>query len=139
MRAEQVDARLCEWAQWVALGAGGGDGYPHTNVLHESWSPARGQMQASALVARSDARERAVADAVRQLSTRLRDTVCVHYCKRLAVTEQAALLGCAVSTVHARVREAQRLVGELLLGVVPASMSVQAGSRHEPDPRRAFT
>lgn len=109
---EQIDSRLKEWATWVTVGDA--SGYPATNVLHESWSPGRGAMQVSAGVCRARDRERAVGAAIKQLSARLQDTVCVYYCKRLSVVEQAEVLGCGESTVRARVREARRLLGQWL-------------------------
>lgn len=105
---DQVHVRLVEWAAWVTVGDA--SGYARTNCLHESWAPARGQMGMAVQRITQHAREREIDAHVRKLSTRLQDTLAVHYCRRMAVSEQAEVLGCQPSTVHARVREARHQI-----------------------------
>ena len=62
-------------------------------------------------VGRSDRRHKDTHAAVLQLSRRLQATLQAHYCRRLAIAEQALQLECSSSTVHARVRDAKRLLG----------------------------
>jgi DNA-directed RNA polymerase specialized sigma24 family protein len=104
--ADRMEQRLREWAGWLTAG-GCGDGYAAVNVLHPGWSPPTPGALPSLKVGRSDRRERLMHAAVLQLSTTLQTTLVVHYCKRLAVVDQAMLLQCAESTVHQRVRDAK--------------------------------
>lgn len=105
-----METRLREWAAWLTSG-GSGDGYAAMSVIHPDWSPpSPGTTPTLKVSGRSSQRERAVHDAVRQLSRRLQSTLLVYYCKRLSVAEQAGMLQCAEPTVHARVREAKRLL-----------------------------
>lgn len=106
-----IHARLQEWAHWRTLG-GSGDGYPTKSVLHPSWMPPTPGTTPTPKVSTGGnaRRQRDVDCAVGLLSRRMSDTVVVHYCMRLPVPEQALRLGCAESTVHARIRTAQRLV-----------------------------
>lgn len=108
MTEDQVHVRLVEWSAWVTVGDA--SGYARTNCLHESWAPGRGQLSTAVQRITTHAREREIDAHVRKLSTRLQDTLAVHYCKRLPVTAQAEVLGCQPSTVHARVREARRAI-----------------------------
>lgn len=112
--ADPMEARLREWAGWLTAG-GCGDGYAAVNVLHQDWSPPAPGARPSLKVGRSDRRERAVHAAVVQLSATLQATLVVHYCKRLAVVDQARLLQCAESTVYKRVCDAKARIA-LLLG-----------------------
>jgi len=116
-----LEARLQEWARWLAGGVS--VGYPVTNVLHESWMPpAPGQLPTLHTGGRSTRRERAMHEAIRALSMRLQNTLVVAYVYRLTASEQAMRLGCAESTVRARVGEAKRLLS-LMPGVLPVSDS----------------
>lgn len=110
---DRVHRMLLEWAQWLGAGRASA-GFPRTNVLHESWSPAQPGRMPEMLASRGDAHERRVHELVGKLSQRLSDTVVLHYCNRLPVAQQALMLGCQPSTVHARVSEAHRLIGEWL-------------------------
>lgn len=124
MRTEVADvdlleARLREWAGWLA--GGSSVGYPVTNVLHQSWlPPAPGQLPTIQTGGRSTRRERALHECIKALSVRLQNTLAVVYCYRLSVAEQALRLGCGESTVRARVLEAKRLLS-LMPGVLPVS------------------
>lgn len=126
MRTEVADvdvleARLREWAGWLA--GGSSVGYPVTNVLHQSWlPPAPGQLPTIQTGGRSTRRERALHECIKALSVRLQNTLAVVYCYRLSVAEQAMRLGCGESTVRARVLEAKRLLS-LMPGVLPVSGS----------------
>lgn len=106
---DRMEARLLEWAHWLTLG-GNGDGFAAVNVLHPSWSPPTPGTLPVLKVGRSERMQRQTHQAVQGLSKRLQATLLVHYCKRLAVVDQAEQLQCGVSTVHARVREAKRLL-----------------------------
>lgn len=114
MRAEAVDARLHQWAQWVST-RGASAGYPAINTLHQNWQPGRGMGRLPASSGGAmHVRERMTHEAIASLTVKLSDAVVVHYVKRGSVEQQAEQLGCAVSTVHARVREAKRQVAEWL-------------------------
>lgn len=109
-----MEDRLREWAAWLTSG-GSGDGYASMSVIHPDWMPpSPGTTPTLKLGKASAQRERALHEAVQQLSRRLQATLLVHYCKRLDVAEQAAMLECAEATVHQRVREAKRQLAGLL-------------------------
>lgn len=119
--ADIIERRLQEWAHWI--GGGTSVGYPVTNVLHQSWlPPSPGQLPTMQTGGRSSSRERALHAAILVLSVRLQNTLAVVYVYRLTAAEQAMRLGCAVSTVRARVQEAKRLLS-LMPGVLPVSDS----------------
>jgi DNA-directed RNA polymerase specialized sigma24 family protein len=111
---DRVDARLREWAQWASTG-GRSVGFPVINVLHSNWQPGRGmgRLPATHSGARHE-RERQTHEAIQTLSVRLQDTLVVHYVKRGTCEQQASALGCKLSTLHARLREARHQVGEWL-------------------------
>jgi DNA-directed RNA polymerase specialized sigma24 family protein len=99
-RDANIEARLQRWA--VMLTVGDGSGYPVTSVLHENWQPpAPGQTPTLKVGASSDARQ--THRAIATLSQRLANTLVVHYVMRLSLAEQAERLGCAPSTVTARI------------------------------------
>jgi DNA-directed RNA polymerase specialized sigma24 family protein len=106
---DRIEQALREWASWLTQG-GNGDGFARVNVLHPSWSPPTAGQRPGMKVGRSDRRERAVHAAVLGLSYRLQATLQIYYCRRLPLEAQAEQLGCAVSTVSARVREAKLLL-----------------------------
>lgn len=110
---DRMEARLRDWAHWLTLG-GDGSGFAAVNVLHPSWSPPTPGTLPTMKVGRSDVRHRQTHAAVLQLSMRLQATLQVHYCRRLPVAAQAEHLGCGEATVHARVRDAKRLLGLVL-------------------------
>ena len=107
---DRMETRLREWAHWLTLG-GTGDGFAAVNVLHPSWSPPTPGTLPTMKVGRSERRQLDVHAAVLVLSRRLQATLHVHYCRRLSIAEQALQLECSQSTVHARVRDAKRLLG----------------------------
>ena len=105
-----METRLREWAAWLTSG-GDGAGYSAMSVIHPDWSPpSPGSTPTLKVARRGCQREQDLHAAVLQLSRRLQATLLVYYCKRLSVAEQAAMLECAEATVHARVREAKRLL-----------------------------
>lgn len=111
---DAMERRLAEWAAWLR-GGGGGNGYPVTNVLHESWlPPAPGQLPSMQTGGFSTARERQVHRVLGILSVRLQNTVVVVYVLRLSTAEQAARLQCQAGTVRARVAEVKREVWRLI-------------------------
>lgn len=115
--AEQQDVmetRLREWAAWLTSG-GSGDGYAAMSVIHPNWSPPTpGTTPTLKVAGGGSRRERELHAQVLLLSRRLQATLLVHYCKRLSVADQAAMLECAEPTVHARVREAKRALADAL-------------------------
>jgi DNA-directed RNA polymerase specialized sigma24 family protein len=120
-QGDAMEARLREWATWLACGTSAG--FPVTNVLHQSWlPPAPGQLPTMQTGGRSTRRERAMHAAVLSLSRRLQNTLFVVYVQRVGAQEQAVRLECAASTVRARVIEAKRLLS-LMPGVLPVSDS----------------
>ena len=111
-----MEIRLREWASWLTSG-GSGDGYAAMSVIHPDWMPPSPGTTPTMKVSTTSAhRERALHAAVLQLSRRLQATLLVHYCKRMTVADQAVMLECAEPTVHARVREAKRLLADTLRG-----------------------
>ena len=113
-KIEAIDDMLRRWAAAVA-GEGDGSGYPTKSVLHEDWSPpAPGQTPTMKTVTRG-ADVLRVHAAVAQLSMRERNTVVVHYCKRLSLDEQAIELGCQPVTVKKRVEAIHRALAAVLL------------------------
>lgn len=116
---DQVHARLMQWAVW-RKSSRQGDGYPRVNVLHHTWMPRRGGGSApvSGAVAGNSARfdglHKRTGEAVAALGARLAATVMQYYCVGGPMAEQALRLGCAPSTVHARVREARGLLARRL-------------------------
>jgi len=101
-----IDERLQRWASWAA----GGDsaGFPRVNVLHPSWMPPSPGMTPTLRSTRGSGQALATQAAVAALSLKLRNTVVLHYCKRLSLAQHAAELGCAPSTVTARLAQARR-------------------------------
>lgn len=115
-RDAEIERRLQEWAQWITLGRRG-DGFPVTNVLHESWlPPAPGTTPTMKVGTGNEARNRETHRAVGSLSVRLANTVVVHYCQRLPIAQQASRLQCGLSTIHARIDEAHRRIRQWIHG-----------------------
>lgn len=108
--ADRIETALQHWGEWLRNGASG-IGYPATNVLHRSWSPPssgiRPGMKASV---GADAAVLFLHGAIGKLEQRLRNTLVVVYVQRVPVEHRAHRLGCAESTVRARVREAKELL-----------------------------
>ena len=116
-----METRLREWAAWLTSG-GSGDGYASMSVIHPNWSPPTpGTTPTLKVAQRGCQRERALHAQVLQLSRRLQATLLVHYCKRLSVADQAAMLECAEATVHQRIREAKRQLAEELRARPPVT------------------
>lgn len=110
-RIEAVERRLLEWAQWLKVGDG--SGYPSMSMLHEAWTPpTKGMVPTMKAAPASSAR--ATHRAIGRLSTRLANTLVVHYVLNLSVADQAAKLECEQRTVHARVEQAQRMLEAIL-------------------------
>lgn len=112
MRDEEIDARLQRWAQAVTVGDG--SGYPSMSVIHPNWMP---PTKGTTPVMKTTSKGGDVLQtvwAIDQLSLRLKNSVVVYYCMKLPIADQAALLDCAESTVHARVKEARRQIGGFL-------------------------
>lgn len=110
-----IEHRLQEWAAWVTVK--GGNGYPVTNVLHQSWMPpAPGTTPTLKAMAGKHGRVRETHRAIGLLSVRLANTVVVHYCFGLRGQAAAQRLQCAESTVRHRIREAHRRIGLELRG-----------------------
>ena len=99
-RDQAIEARLQRWAQWVTVGDG--SGFPTMSVLHREWTPpSPGTTPTLKVSASSDVRQ--THRALEQLSLTLKNTVVVHYIHRVPLAEQARRLGCAESTVTARI------------------------------------
>jgi DNA-directed RNA polymerase specialized sigma24 family protein len=110
-RDPRIEARLQRWA--VMLTVGDGSGYPMTSVLDKSWTPPTpGQSPTLKVGASSDARQ--THRAIASLSLRLANTLVVHYVMRLPLSEQAERLGCAQSTIGARIDVAHRQLAAIL-------------------------
>lgn len=112
---DAVEQRLLEWAAWMGAGRLA-QGYPTRSPLHMGWLPPGPGGMPVMRVAKTarDVRERETDRCVRALSIRLQDTLVVRYLQRHPVATQADLLECQVSTVHARVAEAKRLIARML-------------------------
>lgn len=110
-RDPKIEQRLQRWAQAVTVGDG--SGFPTMSVLHREWSPpAPGQSPTMKTAAASDVAE--THRLISRLSLRMRNTLVVHYCLRLALAEQALRLECAERTVLSRVEEAHCQMNRLL-------------------------
>jgi DNA-directed RNA polymerase specialized sigma24 family protein len=106
-RDAAIEARLVQWAQWLATGDG--SGYPTMSVLHPNWTPpSPGVMPSLKVAAPSSARE--THRAIAKLSQRLANTLIVHYVMRPPMAEQAARLQCTENTVYVRIDQAHRLL-----------------------------
>jgi DNA-directed RNA polymerase specialized sigma24 family protein len=104
-RDSGIEERLQRWADW--LNVGDGSGYPVTSVLHPHWQPPSPGITPTMKVSSfNDARQ--THRAVGRLSRRLSNTLVVHYCLKLPLTEQARRLECSEQTVVARVELAHR-------------------------------
>lgn len=100
---DRIELMLIEWAQWLQIGDG--SGYSTMSVLHPDWSPPSPGITPTMKTVRNSSVIKVHA-AVCALSMRMANTLVVHYCKRMSLAEQAAELGCSVSTVTARVARA---------------------------------
>lgn len=116
-RIDWVEERLLRWAQAVTVGDG--SGFPVMSVLHEDWMPPSPGVTPSMKVSTGRNDAASTHRAILLLSTRLRDTIAVHYAMRLPLSEQALRLGCAIDTVHGRVESAHRLLASLFSPIEP--------------------
>lgn len=106
-REQHIESALQRWGDWMRTGRDGA-GYPGVNVLHPNWSPpSQGQRPPMKVAPSASTEVRGLHGAIGALSTRLRNTLVVVYVQRLSAAEQAKRLGCAESTVRARVRQAK--------------------------------
>lgn len=115
-KIQAIDDMLRRWAAAVA-GEGDGSGYPTKSVLHEDWSPPTPGQTPTMKTVRHGRDVWATHAALRQLSVRARNTVVMHYCSRLTIEQQAAVLECKPDTVKDRIETIHRqLARELLSG-----------------------
>jgi DNA-directed RNA polymerase specialized sigma24 family protein len=110
-RDVDIEARLQRWADYVSVGDG--SGFPSMSVIHREWTPpSPGMMPSMKVAPSSDARQ--THRAIGKLSQRQANTLVVHYVLKLPLADQALRLGCAESTVTARIDQAHaRLRAEL--------------------------
>lgn len=113
-KIDWVEAALVRWAAAVVEGGGDGSGYPVMSVLHPEWSPPSPGQTPTLKTVRSSGDVRRVHAAIGLLTLRQRNTVVVHYCRRLSLAEQGALLGCEADTVTKRVGEIHRTLASAL-------------------------
>lgn len=110
-RDVDVEGRLLRWAAYVTVGDG--SGFPAMSVIHPEWQPpSPGTTPSMKVSSFSDAKQ--THRAIGRLSQRQANTLVVHYVLKLPLADQAARLGCAESTVTARIDQAHaRLRAEL--------------------------
>ena len=108
-----VDEALQRWAA-VVVGGADGSGFPTMSVLHEDWSPPSPGQTPTMKVSTGTADVRRTHAALGLLTVRARNTVVVHYCKRLSIAEQAVELGCQPDTVKDRVERIHRHLAGML-------------------------
>lgn len=107
---ETMERHLLAWGGWLQ-GGRRVDGYPVTNVLHESWlPPSPGMTPTMKVGGRSDRIERVVHGAVAGMSVRMQNTLVVVYVMRASPAEWPERLGCAEATVRQRVQQAKRVL-----------------------------
>lgn len=109
-----IEARLQRWAESVTVG--NGSGFPVTNVLHHSWSPPSPGVTPTMKVSTVHSDARATGAAVNRLKPKLQAVVKRHYLNRWPLAAIAAGLGCAESTVVARLDAAHQALHADLLG-----------------------
>ncbi len=108
MRRPDVELRLVNWARWTWRKVGRGEGYSQRNTIARWGEGTSTWREARIPIIDEDA---AVTDeAVRALELRLQDTVRAMYLEEITYREASARLGCASSTVHARVGEAHEAI-----------------------------
>lgn len=108
--ADRLETVLQRWGEWLRNGACS-LGYPAINVLHRNWSPpASGMRPGMRASAGADDGVLVLHGAIAQLGQRLRNTLVVVYVQRVPVEQRGIRLGCAESTVRARIREAKDLL-----------------------------
>jgi DNA-directed RNA polymerase specialized sigma24 family protein len=112
-KIKAVDDALRRWAAAVA-GEGDGSGYPTKSVLHPTWSPPTSGQTPTMKTVRRGGDVELVHAAIGQLSLRERNTVVVHYCKRMPLDEQGTELGCQPKTVLERISTIHRRLVSVL-------------------------
>jgi len=107
-KSDYVEQRLLNWALWK-MRPGGRLG--HAAVNWSSLDTPTGSGYREAAIPVSDCEAADTDAAIKQLPKHLQETVHEHYCgKHTDIPNQARLLGCSVSTVHARIDHAHRLL-----------------------------
>jgi hypothetical protein len=103
-KIDVIELRLLNWARWK-MRSGGMLNYAGVN--YQSVGSSSGYREAVIPIVDCEADETEAA--IQQLDVRLRDTITVHYTGNfIDAAYQAKTLGCAVSTLHARISEAHR-------------------------------
>lgn len=108
-KIEAIERRLENWARWK-MRAGG-----HLNYAGVNWETlGEGRSGYREAVIPIDDCEAADTDAaIHQLPKHLQETLGVHYTgEHTDIPSQAQRLGCAVSTVHARIDDAHRRLSQ---------------------------
>jgi DNA-directed RNA polymerase specialized sigma24 family protein len=106
-RIEWVEQRLQLWARWRSQRGAGQSGFARTNILARWWRPPNNR-EAEAHIPVDEVEAFATDQAVRELDVHLRDTIEQVYLGSGSVGDDAARLGCSVSTVHARISTAHK-------------------------------
>lgn len=108
-----VDEALQRWAA-VVVGGADGSGFPTMSVLHQDWSPPAPGQTPTMKVVRGTGDARRTHHAISMLTQRQRNTVVIHYCRRLNLVEQGIVLGCEADTVTKRLGEIHRALARTL-------------------------
>lgn len=108
-----VDEALQRWAA-VVVGGADGSGFPTMSVLHEDWSPPSPGQTPTMKVASGSKDVARTHAAIALLTVRARNTVVVHYCKRMSLEEQGEELGCQAETVTKRIDTIHRELARVL-------------------------
>lgn len=104
---EDIERRLLNWSRWKltdGVGSGLGLGYGRVGMWSSVVVDCGGRVESRVPTNAVEAGE--TDQAVEMLPVLLRDTVKVYWLTDHPVDVKARMLGCAVSTVHSRVREA---------------------------------
>lgn len=107
-RDPNIERRLENWVRWrrgygnVGLGYGSGSMW---NQVQVDRSPNRASVVPTNAIEGDETN-----DAINTLPVYLKETVYVYYLSDDSIGVQARALGCAVSTVHSRIKDAHRLI-----------------------------
>lgn len=112
-KIDWVEARLLRWADVVTSGRDG-SGYPSINVLSREWMPPTPGTTPTLKVAASVSDIKTTHHAIGLLSLRMRNTIVVHYCRKLPMADQMAQLECSEPTLYTRLDKAHRLLSKTL-------------------------
>jgi len=112
-KIEWIERRLENWARWRLKRSGHALGFPKQNVLARFWQPPR-YREAVAILPVDEAEAWTMEQCIGGLPAILKDTVEQRYLTTGTVTDDAKALRCGVSTVHARIEDAHRLLAEAL-------------------------